>query len=216
MFKLGFPKTVSEEDVSTRINEDMETSCLQIVTALSNAVEAKDEYTRGHSERVAKFSDSVAEECNLSRQERKYLLFAAILHDVGKIGIGRNILLKRCKLDPCEEEELRTHPEKGVRILEPVRFLNPILPVIRHHHERFDGSGYPEGLKGKEIPFKARILSITDAWDAMLSTRPYRRAVPFEAARAELLSCAGSHFDPELVAIFEKIIQRDLHDLNAS
>lgn len=210
MFELGLPKTVSEKNVSTRIDEEMETSCLQIVTALSNAVEAKDEYTRGHSERVARFSDSIAEECNLSRHERKHMLFAAILHDVGKIGIGRNILLKRSKLDPCEEEELKTHPEKGVRILEPVRFLNPILPVIRHHHERFDGRGYPAGLKGEEIPFKARILSISDAWDAMLSTRPYRRAVPFETARAEILSCAGSHFDPELVAVFEKIIERNL------
>jgi HD-GYP domain-containing protein (c-di-GMP phosphodiesterase class II) len=210
MFELGLPKRISEGEVSSVINDDMETSCLQIVTALSNAVEAKDEYTRGHSERVARLSDSIAEECNLGRQERKYMLFASILHDVGKIGIGRDILLKRCKLEPREEKELRTHPEKGVRILEPVSFLNPILPAILHHHERFDGSGYPDGLEGKEIPFKARILSITDAWDAMLSTRPYRKAVPFETARAEILSCAGSHFDPELVAIFEKIIERDL------
>lgn len=195
-------ETVSAGMVNSRIYEDVETSYLQTVTALSNAVEAKDEYTRGHSERVAEFSNVIAEACNLSRQDKEYLRFAAVLHDVGKIGIGRVLLNKQCKLDVGEEAEIRTHPEKGVRILEPVNFLKPVISAIRHHHERFEGGGYPEGLRGKEIPLKARILSIADAWDAMLSTRPYRKALTFEEARDELLRCSGSHFDPELVNAF--------------
>lgn len=202
-------ETVSAGIINSWIFEDVETSYLQTVTALANAVEAKDVYTRGHSERVAEFSDVIAEACSLSRQEREYMRFAAVLHDVGKIGIGREVLLKHGKLDSCEEEEIRTHPEKGVKILDPVHFLRPVISSIRHHHERFDGTGYPDGLRGKEIPFKARILSVADAWDAMLSTRPYRKALSFEEARDELLRCAGSHFDPELVEVFVKVMEKD-------
>jgi putative nucleotidyltransferase with HDIG domain len=183
------------------LNRDTEISFLQTVTALSNAIEAKDPYTRGHSERVAEFCEKVAEAMNLGDPERKELRFAAILHDVGKIGIDRDLLRKNSGLSDGEEFQIRSHPEWGVQILEPVRFLRPVLPTIRHHHERFDGSGYPFGLKGKDIPLNARIVCIADAWDAMRSDRPYRNALPVERAVEELKENAGTQFDPEIVEV---------------
>ncbi len=192
---------ISSGIFNSRIFEDVETSYLQTVKALANAIEAKDPYTKGHTERVADLSMKIAYAFNLSKQEREHLKFAAILHDVGKIGISREILWKHCSLDECEEDEIRSHPDKGVQILEPVHFLKPIISTIRHHHEKFDGTGYPLGLKGKEIPFKARIISVVDAWDAMLSNRPYRDALSIDAAKEELKRHAGTQFDPEVVDV---------------
>ena len=193
---------ISSGIFNSRLFEDMETSYFQTVMALSNAVEAKDPYTRGHSERVADLCMKTADALNLSRQEKEHLRFAAILHDVGKIGISRDLLRKKSCLEEWEENEIRSHPERGVQILEPIHFLKPALPAIRFHHERFDGTGYPLGLKGKEIPFKARIICVADAWDAMLSTRPYRDALSIELAKKELKSHAGTQFDPEIVDFF--------------
>ena len=188
---------------------DMENSYLQTVMALTNAIEAKDPYTKGHTERVASLSGKVAASFKLSEQEKGYLDFAALLHDIGKISINRDILWKDCSLDECEEGEVKSHPDKGVQILEPVHFLTPILPAIRHHHERFDGLGYPLGLKGKEIPFKARIISIADTWDAMLSDRPYRKALSTEEAKNELKKHSGVQFDPEIVAAFIEVLESE-------
>ena len=183
------------------LNRDTEISFFQTVIALSNAIEAKDPYTRGHSERVAAFCEKAAETMNLGSQEKKELRFAAILHDIGKIGIDRDLLRKKSGLSDDEECEIRSHPEWGVQILEPVHFLRPILSIIRHHHERFDGNGYPLGLKGKDIPLEARIICIADAWDAMRSNRPYRNALSVERAVEELQRNAGTQFDPEIVEV---------------
>lgn len=199
-------EVISSGIFNSRLYDDMENSYLQTVMALANAIEAKDPYTKGHTERVADISNKIAEALNLSKQEKEHLKFAALLHDIGKIGISKDILWKRCSLDECEEDEVKTHPDKGVQILEPVHFLKPVFSAIRHHHEKYDGSGYPLGLKGKEIPFKARILSVADAWDAMLSNRPYRNALSVEAAKNELLQHAGTHFDPEIIDVFIKTL----------
>jgi putative nucleotidyltransferase with HDIG domain len=193
---------ISSGIFNSRLYEEMETSYFQTVMALSNAIEAKDPYTRGHSERVAELSMKAADALNLSKQEKEHLRFAAILHDVGKIGIGRDLLWKDSRLDSKEKEEIQSHPERGVQILEPIHFLRPVLPAIRHHHEKYDGSGYPLGLRGGEIPFKARIICVADAWDAMLSKRPYRDPLPIHEAREELRRNAGTQFDPEVVAFF--------------
>jgi len=202
-------EVVSSGILNSRIYYDMETSYLQTVMALANAIEAKDPYTKGHTERVANLSSKIAGFFKLSEQEKEHLNFAALLHDIGKIGINREILWKHCSLNECEEEEVKSHPDKGVQILEPVHFLRPVLPVIRHHHERFDGGGYPLGLKGKEIPFKARIISIADTWDAMISDRPYRSALPIEEAKNELKKYSGIQFDPEIVAAFLKVLEAE-------
>jgi putative nucleotidyltransferase with HDIG domain len=196
---------VSSGIFNSRVFTDMEQSYLQTVTALENAIEAKDPYTKGHSKRVADVSVMIAEVLNLSEQEKEHLRFAALLHDVGKIGISKDLLWKRCSLDECEEQEMRVHPDKGVQILEPVHFLKPVLSAIRHHHENFDGSGYPLGLKGNEIPFKARIIKVADAWDAMTSERPYRAALSPDEANAELARHAGIQFDPAIVEVFLQV-----------
>ncbi|MBI5635165.1 MAG: HD domain-containing protein [Nitrospirae bacterium] len=199
---------ISSGIVNSRLFDDVETSYLQTVTALANAIEAKDPYTGGHSERVAALSMKVAEAMGLSTQEKEHLRFAAALHDVGKIGIGRELLRKNGCLDPDERKEISSHPERGVQILEPIHFLKPVLPAIRHHHEKYDGSGYPLGLKGREIPLKARIIGIADAWDAMMSKRPYRDPLPIQVARDELIKHAGAQFDPAIVEHFIAALQQ--------
>lgn len=197
---------ISSGIVNSRLFDDIETSYLQTATALANAIEAKDPYTGGHSERVAALSMKMAEAMGLSSQEKEHLRFAAALHDIGKIGIGREILRKKGRLDCEEEREIRSHPDRGVQILEPIHFLKPVLPAIRHHHEKFDGSGYPRGLKGREIPLKARIICIADTWDAMMSKRPYRDPLPIQVAKAELIKHAGTQFDPAIVERFIELL----------
>lgn len=192
--------------LSGRLYEDMESSYLQTVTALANAIEAKDPYTRGHTERVSKICMTIGDALLLSSREKERLRFAAILHDVGKIGISKDLLWKPIGLDDREADSIQTHPDKGIQILRPIIFLRPLLAAIRHHHERFDGTGYPSKLKGKEIPFQARVLSIADAWDAMLSNRPYRQALSVEVAAQELRNNAGTQFDPEIVEVFLKTL----------
>ena len=199
-------EVISTGVLSGRLYENLESSYLQTVTALANAIEAKDYYTRGHTERVAKICIQIADAVNLIPQEKERLQFAAILHDVGKIGISKDLLGKQSGLDEEEENAIQSHPDKGIQILEPIVFLRPILTTIRHHHEHFDGTGYPSKLKGQEIPYKARILSIADAWDAMLSNRPYRNALSVEEATRELRKNAGTQFDPLIVEAFLKTL----------
>lgn len=209
-------EVVSSGIFNSRLYDDMEQSYLQTVGAMANAVEAKDPYTRGHSERVAKLSAAMADVLGLSKQEKEHLQFAALLHDVGKIGIDRHIIRKKEHLNKSEEQEMRSHPEHGVRILSPIHFLKPTLAAILHHHENFDGTGYPAGLKGGEIPFKARILCVADAWDAMRSDRPYRKALSIEKAKEEMLRCAGIQFDPEVVAALIRCVSDDENTIKTS
>lgn len=192
---------------NSKMYEDVESSYLQTVLALSNAVEAKDPYTRGHSERVAEISVRIACKLGLSKQEVENLRFAALLHDIGKIAINRDVLVKPEMLAVGEACEMQSHPLKGVDILRPVAFLKPIIPSILHHHEKYDGTGYPGRLKGKQIPFKSRIISVADAWDAMCSDRPYRKALSMEAALSELRKYSGVQFDPEVVTAMEQAIE---------
>jgi putative nucleotidyltransferase with HDIG domain len=199
-------EVISSGIFNSKLFDDVETSYFQTVMALANAIEAKDPYTRGHSERVADLCVRAAEALGLSSREKEHLRLAAILHDVGKIGISRNIIRKKERLAGPEQEEMQSHPEWGVNILAPIHFLRPVLPAIRHHHERFDGSGYPLGFKGTQIPLKARIICVADAWDAMLSKRPYRDPLSTDAAKEELRRNAGTQFDPEVVAAFISVI----------
>lgn len=197
-----FSEVTSTGLFGTSLFEYLETSYLQIVMALANAVEAKDPYTRGHSERVAFHSIQIAMALKLTKQEKEQLSFAAVLHDIGKIGTNIELLHKKDRLIAAEQEDMMAHSHIGARILEPVHFLKPLIAVIRHHHENYDGSGYPAGLKGAAIPLKARIVKIADAWDAMTSDRPYRKALSQSKALEQLARYAGSQFDPELVGVF--------------
>lgn len=179
---------------------------LATVRALAAAVDAKDPYTRGHSDRVAQYAVAIGESMALAPEQRTALEMAAYLHDIGKIGISEEILLKPGKLSDEEMGQMRHHPLIGANILKPIAFPWPIAPVVRHHHEHYDGRGYPAGLKGEEIPLLARVLTVADAYEAMVSDRPYRRGRSEEDAILELRRCSGTHFDPRIVDAFIRVI----------
>ncbi len=169
---------------------------LQTVTSLTRAIEAKDYYTHGHSERVYFYCTLIAEILDLPESSRNDLRFASILHDIGKIGIPDSILLKNGRLTDSEREIVSEHPILSESIISPLPFLEKVRRIVRSHHEHFDGSGYPDGLKGNEIPIEARILAVADAYDAMCSDRPYRKAMSEETAQARLVMSEGTQFCP--------------------
>lgn len=182
--------------------ESLHESYLSTVRSLAAAVDAKDPFTRGHSDRVAMYAALAAEEMGLTQEQCMALEMAAYLHDIGKIGIPENILLKPGRLSDEEMSRMRNHPLIGASILEPVSFPWPITPVVRHHHERWDGTGYPSSLEATRIPLLARILSVADAYEAMISDRPYRAGRTSEEALAELVAGAGMQFDSDVVDAF--------------
>lgn len=181
---------------------DLKRTYLETVQALAQAIEASDKYTRGHSDRVTKMAIQIARELKISRVEIDTLKIACILHDVGKIGIIKEVLNKPDKLNEAEFNIIKKHPALGEEIIAPVAFLAPIKPIVRHHHERFDGRGYPDGLKSESIPYLSRIIAVADTYDAMTSERPYRPALSTEIALAEIKRCSGTQFDPEIVKAF--------------
>ena len=169
---------------------------------LSAAIEARDPYAKGHSSRVTVFAQAMARRIGLDKERVSILRLGALLHDIGKLAVPSSVLLKRGPLTESEFGQMRRHPMAGARMLQTLGAPETILPVVLHHHERWDGTGYPDGRKGEEIPIEARILCIADSFDAMTSTRPYRAPKSPEDALAELERCAGTQFDPELVAAF--------------
>jgi diguanylate cyclase (GGDEF)-like protein len=187
---------------------DLEKAFLQTIEVLANALEAKDEYTSGHAREVAEFSIAVGRELGLSDEELRTLELAGIFHDIGKIGVASNIINKPGPLDPDEMAEMQKHPALGAQILEPVEFLRPVRPIVRAGHERWDGKGYPDGLKGEEIPLGARIIFVCDAYHAMTSDRAYRKALADEEALRRLREAVGSQFDPTVVEAFERAHDR--------
>jgi len=172
------------------------------IDAMVKALEAKDFYTRGHAQRVTIYSVATAREMGVPEPEVEDLRRASVLHDLGKIGVREAVLNKPARLTPEEYEEVLRHPVISVGILEPIPFFRPLLPGILHHHERYNGCGYPDGLAGEEIPLASRILAVADTFDAMTSTRAYRKALPVEEATAEIRRCSGTQFDPEIVRRF--------------
>jgi putative nucleotidyltransferase with HDIG domain len=178
------------------------------VRSLAEAIETKDVYTRGHSERVTAYSELIARELGFSEEEIESLNLAGLLHDIGKIGVDESILRKPAKLTDAEFAEIKKHPELAANILEAIPQLKGILAVVKHHHERYDGHGYPAGLKGGNIPYNARILSIADTFDAMSSKRPYRDPLPVSVCLDEILKCSGTQFDPDIVPAAVRALKR--------
>lgn len=176
-----------------------------LLHSLVNAVDAKDAYTCGHSERVALLCRLLAQEAGLSAQHVDRVYMAGLLHDVGKIGVAEAVLQKAGKLTAEEFEQIKKHPEIGARILKGIKQLEDIVPGVMHHHERYDGKGYPSGLAGEEIPLMGRLICLADCFDAMTSTRTYRKALPLEVAMTEIRRCSGTQFDPALTDIFLSI-----------
>ena len=188
---------------------DLQSFYLEMIQTLARALDAKDSYTHDHADRAGKYAKLIAQEMNLPDMVVRYIEYAALLHDMGKIGISDTILLKKGKLTEEEQKIIRQHPIIGYKIILPIKYLYPIAPLVLYHHERYDGSGYPEGLSGEEIPLGARIVAIIDAFDAMTSDRPYRKAPSVKTAVEELKKGMGKQFDPKIVKIFLDILSRE-------
>lgn len=184
----------------------VEEATLSMLRGMVRSLEARDPYTALHSERVAAIAQDVGRALGLKEAELDTLVLGARLHDIGKVGVRDEVLLKPGKLTPAEWEEMRSHPEVGLRILEPMLpYLGPIGSIVLHHHERWDGGGYPKGLKGEEIPFLVQIVAVADAYEAMTSDRPYRRALSPEEAAEVIRKEAGRQFSPRVAEAFLRV-----------
>jgi putative two-component system response regulator len=182
---------------------------LNILQVMAKVLEAKDPYTKFHSEKVAKYARQIAKRKNYNPRQLELIQISGILHDFGKIGIKESVLNKPGGLTDHEYEAVKRHPLIASAILEPIEELRVIIRDIRHHHERYDGKGYPDGLSGEGIPVGARILCVADSYDAMTSSRSYHDPMPEEDARAEMLRCKGSQFDPDLVDLFMEVLDEN-------
>ena len=200
--KLSKKKSMAEKELRVLLND--------IISALANALDAKSPWTKGHSERVTSYALAIAGELNLSAADLDVLKIASLLHDIGKIGTFDGILDKAGPLTEDEWNLVKLHPVKGEEILKPIKQLESVIQVLRHHHESFDGNGYPDGLKGQEIPLLARVLCLADSFDAMTAARPYKAALSKEAAALQLKRKAGQQFDPDLVQVFLEILKIDV------
>jgi HD-GYP domain-containing protein (c-di-GMP phosphodiesterase class II) len=194
---------------NTRLVTDMKELLLGTVRSLSNAIDAKSPWTAGHSERVTHYALLIGKELSIRHDELQDLQLGGLLHDVGKIGILDTILNKQGALTGEEYAIVKSHPLWGVELLEPIKQLNRVIPCIRHHHERYDGTGYPDGLKGDNIPFWARILAVADTFDAMTADRPYRKAFEQRKAVEEIRRCTPGQFDPHVVQAFLGVLARN-------
>ena len=209
-------KAVSQMQLIKNINtelqdtyEKLENAYMETIEILRFTVEAKDSYTRGHSDRVAEYSELIGSHLSLSDSDLKTLKLGGLFHDIGKIGIPDSILLKTTKLDDDEYSEIKNHPAIGSHIISNATIFKDIVPIVKHHHERFDGKGYPGKLSGNDIPYLARIAAIADAFDAMTSRRSYRDSLPLEIVREEISKNSGTQFDPEIANVFLNILDNE-------
>ncbi len=200
---LGSQSAVAMENAN--LYRKAKDAFLHTAEALAEAVNSRDPYTGGHIRRVSQYALLIAAECGLSNEEKEVLRLSSILHDIGKIGIEDAILKKGGLLTEDEALKMRLHPDIGARILGFVKEMRDVIPGVLYHHEWFDGSGYPLGLKGEDIPEQARIIAVADAYDALTTDRPYRKAMVSEEALEKMAAENGTHFDPSLVEIFQRI-----------
>ena len=209
-------KSVEQMNMIKEINKQLsdskellEKSYLESIEILRNTVEAKDVYTKGHSDRVSEYSLLIGERLNLTPEEMKTLKLGALFHDIGKIGIPDGILLKNGKLTEDEYSEIKNHPSIGAHILSDATIFADIIPIVKHHHERYDGRGYPSKLAGSDIPLLARIVAVADTFDAMTSRRAYRGALDLDYVKKEIETCSGTQFDPVIAKAFLNILETD-------
>ena len=213
-------KSIEQMNEIKRINgelsntyEKLEKAYLDSIQTLRYTVEAKDPYTRGHSDRVSRYSVLLGKYLGLSDTELKTLEIGGLFHDIGKIGIPDSILLKEAKLTDEEYSEIKNHPAIGAHILFNATIFENIIPIVKHHHERYDGKGYPGKLAGNDIPYFARIAAVADTFDAMTSRRTYRDSLPLDVVRAEIEKCSGSQFDPEIAKVFLDILDNHYDEI---
>ena len=209
-------KSIEQMQTIKEINEELkdkkdelEKAYLDTIGILRYTVEAKDPYTRGHSDRVSEYSVLIGKKLGLDEETLHILKIGGLFHDIGKIGIPDSILLKESKLDDEEYSQIKNHPMIGVHMLGDAAIFKDIIPIVKHHHERYDGHGYPSQLKGENIPFIARIAAIADTFDAMTSKRSYREPMPLDVVIAEIEKCTGTQFDPKIAPVFLDILKNE-------
>ncbi|MBO5479218.1 MAG: HD domain-containing protein [Clostridia bacterium] len=193
--------------------EKLERAYMESIQTLRYTVEAKDAYTRGHSDRVSEYSVLIGKQLGLNDDDLKVLQIGGLFHDIGKIGVPDSILLKDGKLTDDEYSEIKNHPTIGAHILSTATIFQDIIPIVKHHHEKYDGNGYPGKLKGEDIPYFARIAAIADTFDAMTSKRTYRDALPLDTVKAEIERCKGTQFDPKLADVFLDILNHHYDEI---
>jgi len=194
-------------------NEALEKAYLESIQTLRYTVEAKDAYTKGHSDRVSAYAVLIGKYMGLSDQDLKTLEIGGLFHDIGKIGVPDSILLKEDKLTDDEYSEIKNHPAIGKHILSNATTFKDIIPIVYHHHEKYDGTGYPDRLVGDNIPYLARITAVADTFDAMTSKRSYRNALPIEVVKQEIERCSGTQFDPKIAKIFIDILNNHYDEI---
>ncbi|GAA0084357.1 diguanylate cyclase [Clostridium sp. CTA-7] len=200
------------------LKNDIDEKDIELVTSIKtliSVINAKDKFTYGHSERVVLYSRLLAEKLNLNKIDKDTLIYGAYMHDIGKINISQEILMKKMPLTSEEWEIIKQHSENGVEIIKPVKSLEKMIPIILHHHEKYNGMGYPRGLKGEEIPYLARVLTVVDSFDAMTSNRPYNKRKTYDEAIIELRKCSGSQFDSIIAEKFIEVIQENKDKLDS-
>ena len=215
-------KSIEQMNEIKKINEklsatyqELEKAYMESIQTLRYTVEAKDSYTRGHSDRVSEFSVLLGKYLGLSDKDLKTLRLGGLFHDIGKIGVPDSILQKDGKLTDDEYSQIKQHPNIGVHILSNAEIFNDILPIVEHHHERYDGNGYPGRLAGENIPYLARIAAVADSFDAMSSKRAYRDSLPLEKIISEFMRCRGTQFDPDIDDVFIDILENHFDEIKA-
>ncbi len=208
-------KSVEQMKTINDINHELENAYLESIEILRHTVEAKDPYTKGHSDRVSEYSVLLGKKLNLPDEDIDILRVGGLFHDIGKIGIPDSILLKESKLTDEEYNKIKEHPVIGYNILEHASMFKNILDIVKHHHERFDGNGYPDKITGNNIPYLARIVAVCDSFDAMTSKRSYRDSLDMNIVKDEILKNLGSQFDPEIGIAFLDIIDKDFSSIEA-
>lgn len=213
-------KSIAQMNEIKKINDELkntydmlEKAYLESIETLRYTVEAKDTYTRGHSDRVSEFSVLLGKKVGLSEQDLKTLQIGGLFHDIGKIGVPDVILRKESKLTDDEYSEIKNHPSIGAHILSSATIFKDIVPIVKHHHERYDGRGYPSQLQGENIPYLARIAAIADSFDAMTSRRTYRDSLPMDVVISEFERCKGSQFDPQLADVFLDVLRNHMDEI---
>ena len=213
-------KAISQMQEIKEINQkltatyaELEKAYLESIETLRYTVEAKDTYTRGHSDRVSEYSHLIGKHLNLSEDDLKKLKLGGLFHDIGKIGVPDSILLKTDKLTDDEYSEIKNHPAIGSHILSNATMFKEIIPIVKHHHERFDGHGYPSKLVGEDIPYLARIAAVADTFDAMTSKRAYRDPLPLDVVKAEIEKNRGTQFDPQIADVFLGILNNNYDEI---
>lgn len=209
-------KSIAQMNIIKDINNELkdtydklESAYMESIQTLRYTVEAKDMYTRGHSDRVSEYSNLIGNRLGLNDSDIKLLQIGGLFHDIGKIGVPDSILLKEARLTDDEYSQIKNHPSIGAHILSNATIFTDIIPIVKHHHEKFDGTGYPGRLRGEDIPYLARIAAIADTFDAMTSIRPYRKALPIDIVKEEFKKYSGTQFDPDIAKAFLAVLETD-------